>query len=221
MKLLAIALVAAAVCVATTAAYDSTIYGIDVSVAVSKSQFDCLKSNNLTFSIIRGWHSYGKPDTNVVATASAARAAGMDPVDVYMFPCQSCGDAKGQAESLVNYLDSNGVKYSTIWLDVEGPGTYWSSDQASNADFISDLIDGVKDKHKSVGVYTSKSQWIPIVGSWTGASHLDLWYADYDGVPTFGDFTAFGGWSKPYMKQFTDQGAKCGVSYDINWRPPH
>lgn len=27
-----------------------------------------------------------------------------------------------------------------------------------------------------LGVYTSESQWSPITGGWTGASHLPLWY---------------------------------------------
>jgi hypothetical protein len=29
-----------------------------------------------------------------------------------------------------------------------------------------------------------------------------LWYAHYDGVQNFSDFKPFGGWTKPYAKQF-------------------
>jgi len=220
MKILAIAFVAVAVCVAATAAYDSQVYGIDISTGVSTSQFQCLVADNLTFTIVRGWLSLGRPDTNVVPTVAAAWAGGMSHVDVYMFPCQSCGNAAGQAESFINYLETNGVKFGTAWLDIEGPGLYWSSDQAANADFIADLISTIKAKGRTVAIYTSKSQWIPIVGDWTGGSGLDLWYADYDGVPNFDDFTPFGGWNAPNMKQFTDEGSKCGASYDINWYPP-
>lgn len=36
-----------------------------------------------------------------------------------------------------------------------------------------------------MGVYTSKSQWIPIMGDWSGGSSLPLWYAHYDGNPSF------------------------------------
>ncbi len=66
-----------------------------------------------------------------------------------------------------------------------------------------------------VGVYTSESQWGPIMGSYTGGSAYPLWYAHYDGQPSFSDFTPFAGWKAPSIKQFSDAGAKCGVSYDI------
>jgi hypothetical protein len=94
-----------------------------------------------------------------------------------------------------------------------------------------------------IGVYTSDSQWVPIMGSYTGGSSYPLWYAHYDGEPNFDDFSPFNGWSSPYMKanppwfppiscfwrvltlfglvvqQFSESGAKCSVSYDINWHP--
>lgn len=49
-------------------------------------------------------------------------------------------------------------------------------------------------------MYTSDSQWGPIMGDYSGASSYPLWYAHYDGLPTFSDFSPFNGWSSPAMK---------------------
>jgi hypothetical protein len=69
--------------------------------------------------------------------------------------------------------------------------------------------------------YSSASQWAPIFGSldYSYGASLPLWYADYDGTPSFDGWAQFGGWAGPTLKQFTDQGAKCGCNYDISWGP--
>jgi hypothetical protein len=48
---------------------------------------------------------------------------------------------------------------------------------------------------------------------------MPIWYAHYDGEPSFNDWQSFGGWSRPTAKQFSDQGHKCSANYDINWKP--
>jgi hypothetical protein len=48
---------------------------------------------------------------------------------------------------------------------------------------------------------------------------LQLWYAHYDNVPNFSDFTPFGGWTVPSMKQYKGTTAVCGASIDLNYRP--
>jgi hypothetical protein len=44
-------------------------------------------------------------------------------------------------------------------------------------------------------------------------------FADYDGTPSFDGWAQFGGWGTPTLKQFSDQGSKCGCNYDISWGP--
>jgi hypothetical protein len=51
-----------------------------------------------------------------------------------------------------------------------------------------------------IGVYTSDSQWVPIMGSYSGGSEFPLWYAHYDGIPDFDDFSPFNGWKHPARK---------------------
>jgi len=205
---------------AASLGFTGGVYGVDVSTPVSTSKFRCLKSKGLNFAVARAWHSTGTPDTAAPGTVAAAWSAGIAHVDVYMFPCFGCGNPSGQVRSLVSFLSSHGVKYGMIWLDIEGPGIYWGTNRVANQAFFNALRDEVVGLGKSLGVYTSASQWVPIFGSsFTGGSAHHLWYAHYDGSPSFGDFKSFGGWTRPNVKQYSDKGSQCGVSYDINWYP--
>lgn len=138
-------------------------------------------------------------------------------VDGYIFPCFSCGGGYNQAVTAVQHLKSTGAHYGQIWLDIEGPGTYWSSSQTANRAFFEDLVSGLKSQGVNIGIYTSASQWVPIMGSYSGGSSFPLWYAHYDGEQSFGDFTSFGGWTKPNMKQYAGSVSICGIGVDKDW----
>jgi len=105
-----------------------------------------------------------------------------------------------------------------IWLDIEVYA--WSGDQVTNRNFITSLINEGKALGQKLGVYTSYYNWQSIVGiDWAGAADLPLWYAHYDNSPSFSDFVAYGGWSKPSIKQYNGDATDCGVSIDLNWYP--
>ena len=75
----------------------------------------------------------------------------------------------------------------------------------------------------TVGVYTSQSQWTATMGSsFSAGKNYPLWYPHYQIPPqlNFDDFVSFGGWSKPYMKQYSgDDSDSCSDGYDANWLP--
>lgn len=200
--------------------------GLDVSSATMPTAFKCLKSAGYEFAIIRAYQSNGVPDPVGPHTVYNAWTGGMGHVDVYMFPCHGCGNPAGQMQSMIGYLKRYNVTQSTnprphsfgmVWLDIEGP-QYWGS-QSSNRDFIQGLINeaNAMGLGSHLGVYTSESQWSPITGNWAGASHLPLWYPHYDGSASFSDFRAFGGWSRPAIKQFAGTTSACGASIDRNF----
>eukprot|EP01088_Endostelium_zonatum_P001209 TRINITY_DN11507_c0_g1_i1.p1 TRINITY_DN11507_c0_g1~~TRINITY_DN11507_c0_g1_i1.p1 ORF type:complete len:229 (+),score=50.44 TRINITY_DN11507_c0_g1_i1:44-688(+) len=193
--------------------------GVDVSQFTSESSFQCLNQRGFNFAIVRGFDSTGRVDPNCVGSIANAWAAGFAHVDVYMFPCYSCGNPAGQMLSLVNHLSNGGARYGTIWVDIEGPGTYWGSSTYENTQFIAGLLAEGASSGATIGVYTSKSQWIPITGGATIGSNAPLWYAAYDGVQGFGDFVPFGGWNSPAMKQYRGNVASCGTGIDENWYP--
>jgi len=194
------------------------VQGVDVSSLVSLSDFGCLHSNEYTFAVMRCFRSTGSVDPNCAATVKNAWDAGMAHVDVYIFPCYSCGNGGRQVNTTVDYLKTNGVKYGMIWFDIEGPGTYWGSSTAQNAAFFADMEKAAKENGVTLGIYTSASQWNPIMGSYTGGSAYPLWYAHYDNSKSFSDFAAFGGWTKPNIKQY-GTGTLCGAGVDYNWYP--
>ncbi|KAM9966855.1 hypothetical protein ACTFIR_007090 [Dictyostelium discoideum] len=194
----------------------NAISGVDISSGSSVPDFTCLKSAGYEFAIIRGWESIGQPDANGPHSVYNARDAGFEYVDIYLFPCYSCGNGAGQGEALVNYMKGYNANYGMVWLDIEGPGEYWSDDQGANAAFFESLVSGLESAGAHIGVYTSESQWSPIMGGYTGGSKFPLWYAHYDGNPSFSDFSGFGGWSSPAIKQYDDTGDSCGLGFDLN-----
>jgi len=176
-----------------------------------------MKNYGITFGIIRGYLSLGRPDANVVGTVNNAWNGGMSYVDVYMFPCPTCGNPAGQVDSMLSNL--GGTRYGMIWLDIEG-SQYWYANQGSNQAFFQGLVNQLRARGVHFGIYTSASQWNPIMGSgYTGGSAYDLWYAHYDGSPNFSDFAPFGGWRKPAIKQYSGDNSLCGCGVDRNWYP--
>ena len=187
--------------------------GVDVSSYVDT--WSCLKSNGYEFAIVRGYQSFGAVDPNASKTIANAKAAGIEYVDTYFFPCVPCGNPASQADSFWSAL---GGQFGTVWLDIE---VYqWSSSQASNQAFITTLADTLASKGAKIGIYTSYYNWSSIVGlGWTGMSKYPLWYAHYDNNPSFSDFSAFGGWSTPSIKQYNGGTDICSASVDLNWYP--
>ena len=45
---------------------------------------------------------------------------------------------------------------------------------ADNAKFFADLASELHAKGQTIGVYTSESQWIPIMGDWAGGASFPL-----------------------------------------------
>eukprot|EP01124_Arcella_intermedia_P007760 TRINITY_DN147_c0_g1_i5.p1 TRINITY_DN147_c0_g1~~TRINITY_DN147_c0_g1_i5.p1 ORF type:complete len:214 (+),score=13.68 TRINITY_DN147_c0_g1_i5:52-693(+) len=196
--------------------WGSATKGVDVSQLVSTSAWSCLASSGYSFAIIRGYRSGGSVDANVVTNIRNARSAGFSYVDVYLFPCVPCGNAAGQMSDLVNAI--SGQNYGMIWIDVEVLN--WSTSKTTNQNFITEMIGRGRALGVNMGIYTNKNNWSTIVGvSWSGASTLPLWYAHYDNSPSFGDFSSFGGWSTPSIKQYAGDKTVCGIGADLNWYP--
>ncbi len=196
--------------------------GVDVSQLFSTATYECMKKNGYSFAIPRGYCSFGGMDHNAVQNLNNAKSAGLT-TDVYMFPCRG-KSATAQADEVVNGIHAG--LYGTIWIDVEtnpSAGCSWSGhDGNSNCQWLGELVNRLKSHSKNVGIYASAVMWQSIFGSHTactGFSSHPLWYAHYDGKESFSDFTAFGGWTKPHMKQFQGTTTLCGAGVDKNYLP--
>jgi len=201
--------------------------GVDFSTGISASSFSCLVSSGYVFGVTRAFQSNGVPDPNACNNIRNAHSGGMQYVDVYLFPCPTCGSSgQSQVSSMVNALASNGCtpntgtqgtsNYGMVWLDIEGT-SYWSSQQSVNSNFFEELKSGCSQTGVVCAVYTSASQWNPIMGSYTGGGSMSLWYAHYDGNPSFSDFSPFGGWTKPSIKQYQGTTTVCSAGVDLDY----
>ncbi|ELR21707.1 glycosyl hydrolase [Acanthamoeba castellanii str. Neff] len=176
-------------------------YGVDVSQETLPSAWSCLKQNGYSFGIVRAYLSIGQVDSVGPHTIYNAWAGGMSHVDVYMFPCPQCGkSAATQVQEAVQNLRNYNCQYGMFWFDIEG-SQYWN-DVASNRAWLTEAVNQALSMGQTVGIYTSQYQWSSIMGSWTGASRFPLWYAHYDNNPSFSDFSPFGGWNQPAIKQY-------------------
>lgn len=196
--------------------------GGDVSQLYSTDTYRCTKENGWSFMVARSYHSYGGVDPNGKTNVQNARAAGIKYTDVYHFPCFQKVSAEQQMRDDVDATGKD--NFGMLWFDIEtntSPGCQWSSDKSANCNFMAELIAAGKGLGLSMGIYSSEYMWSSIMGSCTtGADHgLPLWYAHYDHNPSFGDFSPFGGWSKPNVKQYWDSVGICGISADADWYP--
>jgi hypothetical protein len=228
--LLLVVLVAAASASAPIAVNGTTGLGIDVSQPLSTETAECLINSGYGSMIIaRGYKSTGNPDSNYCGTVTNAKSAGYSEVGVYIFPCPTCGPAADQINALASELancDAANSPNFKIWLDVEG-SQYWLQDYGKNQAWYKDFVDactGLMGKY-SCGVYASHSQWIDLFGStsfvYGSEQGLPLWYAHYDNDPSFDDYPkyAFGGWDKPWAKQYYGDQTLCNFGVDLNYLP--
>lgn len=113
----------------------------------------------------------------------------MSEVDIYVFPCFGCGNPEGQVTDTVEYLKKYNIttggtppgSFGRFWFDIEGP-QYWSGDATRNVEFLKAMIAQAIKLGQRVAVYSSASQWNPIMAGASFASEYPLWYAHY-GAP--------------------------------------
>lgn len=196
--------------------------GGDVSSYADSSAWSCAVNGGWSFMIVRSYCSYGAPDSNALPTLQAAKAGGIAHTDVYHFPCAG-SDAAAQVQADVSAVGAG--NFGTLWFDIEtnpSSGCGWS-DASSNCNFLQAMISAGQGLGITMGVYASSYMWSSIMGDGcsVGADNgLALWYAHYDGSRSFSDFSPFGGWSTPTMKQYSDDsqiGDNCGISADANY----
>jgi len=204
--------VALALCALAAVAHAQKYYGVDVSDPVTLTQFNCIKANtSATFAIVRCGRSTGTVDPACNSNLVAAQAAGLK-TDAYIFPCPKCSGGDTQVKNTIAAFGNGTV--GRLWFDIEQGPKYWGA-VADNVVFFKAMVGAAMAASVSIGVYTSSTQWAPIMGT-LDASTYPLWYSHYDNMANFSDFKPFGGWNVPMIKQFTGDATVCGIDLDIN-----
>lgn len=199
-------------------------FGVDMSTLTTLDNLKCLRSNYSTnFLAMRAYRSYGAIDPNAKAMIKLAKEAGIDFVDVYMFPCPT-KDPIVQADELL--AEIKGSTYTYVWVDVEdnyNPQCNWTTlSYNESCEYVQKLVKYLESKDQNVGIYASKYMWNLIMGDPQACPRLSdrpLWYAHYDGKESFDDFVPFGGWTVPTQKQYKGTTTICNAEVDFNWYP--
>jgi len=95
---------------------------------------------------------------------------------------------------------------------------------ASRSFFRTLLRECHKLKRYECGVYTTPKEWARIMGPRPIAAlqkhATPLWYPNVEIVPSADttNFEAFGGWTKSWSKQYSQNQNVCGVKVDVNVR---
>ena len=102
-----------------------------------------------------------------------------------------------------------------VWLDIENHDLFYSS-CTDNQNFVNNWLAQASSMlgANRVGIYSNWVQWNDIMCGWTGAKSHQLWYPHYDNLAAFSDFQAFGGWTKPNIKQYVGDTTACSVAID-------
>ncbi len=144
-------------------------------------------------------------------------------VDIYFFPSIGCAlDGPSQVDAALNNLMQANVTFNRLFIDVETWSWYGPEDCLLNEKFLSTVVQRVVERIgiERTGIYTVKSMWESIICPATTAMFSDvlLWYARWDHVPSFANYTEYGGWSQPFMKQYIGNGHLCDINLDFNYR---
>jgi len=83
------------------------------------------------------------------------------------------------------------------------------------------MLQAIQNNGGTPGVYTSPYEWELVMGSkgacTEAASYGGLWYAHYDGVKSFDDYSQIGGWDSPTMHQYKGDTSLEGCALDLNY----
>ncbi|EDR27748.1 hypothetical protein, conserved [Entamoeba dispar SAW760] len=111
------------------------------------------------------------------------------------------------------------LKVKRVWFDIEGT---WTSSASTNQRYLMEMMNEARAIGIVHGIYGSKYYWGNLFGSsykYAYASSTPLWYPHYDNSPSFSDFSSFGGWTSPSMKQYRGDVSICSAGVDYNYKP--
>ncbi|KAK6030039.1 hypothetical protein OSTOST_03833, partial [Ostertagia ostertagi] len=154
-------------------------------------------------------------------SADSFHSAGLG-IEAYMVPePKSNKTGTVQFNEMYDHLKNSFIYLNSVWIQVSAPST-WLPAPSDNIAFLNDILlrasmDGLK-----VGIYTNNDDWSRITGG-ARINNAMLWYWSVKGVgasnmtpANFNDFSAFGGWTAPSVKQFVQADTLCGVTLNRN-----
>jgi len=195
--------------------------GVDVSSLFKQESWDCIRKKGYDFAIVRCYRSLNIVDDNCAETVKRAWAAGMNNVDLYMFPCPKCGDPAGQVRTLASHIRQKNITYDKLWIDIEGADKYWHSSKDKNREVFEALCyaSTIAFGDKFAGLYVSHHSWKGVLGlDYKGWGNVSVWYANWDHKADFSSWEPYGSFTGPTMHQYSGSTKHCDMSVDLDYR---
>jgi len=194
-------------------------YGFDVWSSTSVSRFQCLVNSSFKWMIYDA-NMYPGYTCDVLTNA---RTAGFLDQGISFYPnLNSAWTGEQQITNAINLVENCPSLWNGhLWIMLST--TYFSRNMTTNQAFFESLMMGCKNNpNVTYGVQASAYNWNQIMAStYTGGSSLGLWYVaePLPYQPYFNDYVPFGGWEKPFMKQYAIYVSTCGTAINMNWKP--
>ncbi len=178
---------------------------------------NCWKKKGHDRAVIQLWRSRGIPNVYAPYQVHACREAGIDDIQFYMFPDAKM-DVEEQVLDMLAFMKDNGIDGGRMmWIDIEAPSLFKPT-CAENVKFLKDIIASLEKHYDGpIGIYASHYQWKPIMCGNTEFTKYPLWWPHYDSNPDMmHNWSSFGGWAKPVMKQYNGDKVVCGQDVDLD-----
>lgn len=115
------------------------------------------------------------------------------------------------------------LKRIFLMVEDESPPRYFSADQLVNQAYFRDLALKAYSYGYQLGVFTTLRYWSELMETNSGGTvnfsreNVPLWIPRFDRIESMDFFVPFGGWTKPYMKQYWG-GSSPARRLDVTWR---
>eukprot|EP01138_Halocafeteria_seosinensis_P000535 gb/GECG01000549.1/.p1 GENE.gb/GECG01000549.1/~~gb/GECG01000549.1/.p1 ORF type:complete len:197 (+),score=9.53 gb/GECG01000549.1/:1-591(+) len=180
----------------------------------------CMKQHGVTMAFI-ACEAYGAGGFPLSCPRQIVKAwkAGMSNVDITFLDTSF-----GNTTELINFLSNHSISsgseppytYGRVWINQLAISTF-----GRNRYWFGNLTKTLEDHQQSIGVRTNNASWTSMLGHWDGGSSYPLWNEYPDGVPSFANFTTFGGWKQPAMKEYINSAnsfnSLCNGSVTLVW----
>ncbi len=168
---------------------------IDVSQwtgEITDSQARTLKPNNVKKAIVNAHPRHAEQQIE------AFLKFGIE-VEAYVYMLLD-GDVDARVRRADALLD--GHEIGRLWIDAED-----TTSGLTPTDVVAKLQTAINTaislNHKT-GIYTGSWWWKPYTNNSKAFRFYPLWYAHYNDKATLDDYTPFGGWARPHMKQYKE-----------------
>ncbi|KAF4634039.1 hypothetical protein G7Y89_g4079 [Cudoniella acicularis] len=194
--------------------------GFDLSGTPPASFWPCAVQKYQVVAIsgyMQGCAVGGEVRPNFVANYHAAKAAGIERIDAYMFPCTgtqptgvACKSITTQLNEFLAAIDDNGMKISHYWLDIEPsspPCAAWNMGTTANAALARQWVAALGETGRNWGIYANANTWTDMFASKSTdiGSQLPLWAVQDDFQPGVDTVTRFmEGWTSAVGKQYNE-----------------